>query len=97
MLNAIHSRCNIRSFDLSAWRIQKRQKWPVIIYLHGVGGQGDYLEILKAHGLPKLLAHRDNFPFLVVSPQCPSQEGWSTELLSVLLDHVAVQYRIDEQ
>ena len=74
MLKAIHSDTTYDHLIYLPGEYKTRQKWPVIIYLHGVGGQGDYLEILKAHGLPKLLAHRDDFPFLVVSPQCPSPE-----------------------
>jgi len=95
MLKAIHSDKTYDHLIYLPEEYNERQKWPVIFYLHGVGGQGDYLEILKAHGLPKLLEHRADFPFLVVSPQCPPQEGWSTSLLSDLLDHVAMRYRID--
>jgi predicted peptidase len=95
MLKAIQSDETYSHLIYLPAEYKARQEWPVIFYLHGVGGQGDYLEILKAHGLPKLLDHRDDFPFLVVSPQCPSHEVWSTELLSVLLRHVAEQYRID--
>src|SRR5208337_2956590 len=95
MLKAIHSDETYSHLIYLPEEYKARQEWPVIFYLHGVGGQGDYLEILKAHGLPKLLEHRDDFPFLVVSPQCPPHEVWSTALLSVLLGQVAEEYRID--
>jgi predicted peptidase len=72
-----------------------REIWPLIVYLHGAGGKGDYLEMLKAHGLPEVVESRHDFPFVVVSPQCPSDQEWSLPLLSIFLDHVAEGYRID--
>jgi poly(3-hydroxybutyrate) depolymerase len=36
-----------------------------------------------------------NFPFIVVSPQCPNGEWWSNEILSALLDEVMAKYRVD--
>ncbi len=72
------------------------RNWPVILYLHGIGAKGDYLEKLKAHGLPKLLDEREDFPFIVISPQCPENQEWSPALLGMLLDDVAVQYPVDK-
>lgn len=71
-------------------------KWPAIIYLHGVGGKGNYLEILKAHGLPEMIERIEGFPFVAVSPQCPPDQEWSLPLLSKLLDSVVEQFGIDE-
>ncbi len=71
------------------------EKWPLVIYLHGVGGKGDYLEKLKAHGLPEVLERRHYFPFVAVSPQCYPDQEWSMPLLSKLLDHVVEQYSVD--
>jgi predicted peptidase len=72
------------------------EKWPAIIYLHGIGGKGDYLEKLKAHGLPEMLDRRDDFPFIVISPQCPSNREWSLYALSALLRRVVEEYKIDD-
>src|SRR2546430_10797248 len=36
-----------------------------------------------------------NFPFIVVSPQCPSGEWWSNEILAGLLDEVMAKYEVD--
>src|SRR5579862_4399137 len=53
------------------------KKWPLILFLHGSGESGDDLEKVKTHGPPKLVAHGKEFPFIVVSPQCPSPRvGW---------------------
>ena len=31
------------------------QKWPLILFLHGAGERGDYLELVKVHGIPKIV------------------------------------------
>ena len=39
-----------------------------------------------------------DFPFVVVSPQCPAGEIWTdTEAIDALLDRVIRDYRIDQQ
>jgi predicted peptidase len=49
------------------------QKWPLVLFLHGIGERGADLELLKDHGIPKMIAQGTDFPFLVVSPQCPEE------------------------
>ncbi len=71
------------------------RSWPVILYLHGIGAKGDYIEMLKAHGLPKYLEGHKDFPFITVSPQCPDDEDWSSDKLDRLLDEFIEDYRID--
>lgn len=48
------------------------KKWPVILFLHGVGecGNGDLARV-KTHGPPKIAESRSDFPFIVISPQLP--------------------------
>jgi predicted peptidase len=78
--------------------------WPLLLFLHGLGECGNNeLERVKVHGPPKLVEVRRDFPFVVVSPQCPPQPGglkdiptaWRPELLIQLVDHVMAQVRID--
>jgi predicted esterase/sugar lactone lactonase YvrE len=74
-------------------------KYPLIISLHGIGESGDALWTLKSEGLPSLLDGKNTFPFIVVSPQCPSTTEWyydRTDLkLSRLLDSVIARYPVD--
>lgn len=51
-------------------------KYPAIIFLHGIGERGSDLQILKKEGLPKILDGDKNFPFIVISPQCPATTEW---------------------
>ncbi len=77
----------------------RKKQWPMILFLHGSGERGDNLETVKIHGVPKIIEGRDNFPFIVVSPQCPQGErwsnGWAIETLNALLDEIIKNYSID--
>lgn len=73
------------------------KRWPIIVFLHGAGESGSDLEKVKVHGPPKLIAQGKEFPFIVVSPQCPSiREWWNRETLNALLDDVLEKYKVDE-
>lgn len=73
------------------------KRWPVLVFLHGAGESGSDLEKVKVHGPPKLIAQGKEFPFIVVSPQCPStREWWNRETLNVMLDDVLAKYKVDE-
>jgi len=69
--------------------------WPTILFLHGAGERGDNLELVKKHGPPKIVEQNENFPFIVVSPQCPKDGWWSNDVLIALLDEVVAKYRAD--
>jgi predicted peptidase len=73
------------------------QKWPLILFLHGAGERGDDLELVKKHGIPKVVEERQDFPFIAVAPQCPEGEWWpeKTRILSALLDEVMAAYAVD--
>jgi predicted peptidase len=72
-------------------------EWPLLLFLHGAGERGTNLARVSAHGPPRLAQQRPDFPFVVVSPQCPRGQSWSSEILTALLDEVVLKYRIDQQ
>lgn len=80
----------------AAYRQNRRQRWPLLLFLHGAGERGSDLTQVKKHGPPKFLDERPDFPFIVVSPQCPAGEWWDTTVLSALLDEIIAKYRVDE-
>ncbi len=73
--------------------------WPLLISLHGMGERGDDLEQVKLNGPPKLIAEGRDFPFIVVSPQCPDTSFWpvETEGLGALLDELCMTLNVDER
>lgn len=79
-----------------AYDEDKDKKWPVLVFLHGSGERGSDLEKVKIHGPPKLIAKGQDFPFIVVSPQCPDGQRWSPQLLGGMLDEVIAKNRVDQ-
>jgi predicted peptidase len=80
---------------------ESKNQWPLMLFLHGAGERGDDLEKVKIHGPPKLIAKEGReFPFVIVSPQCPEDGWWSSEtqieMLDALLNHIVHRYRIDQ-
>jgi predicted peptidase len=77
---------------------KEKKKWPLLMFLHGSGERGDDLEKVKVHGPPKLIAQGKEFPFIVVSPQCPENTRWASqiEMLNALLDDVVANMPVDE-
>jgi predicted peptidase len=71
------------------------QRWPLVLFLHGAGERGSNLNVIKVHGPPLLVSEGRKFPFILVSPQCPSNSSWNTAELSDLLDEIEAKYRVD--
>lgn len=71
------------------------RRWPLVLFLHGAGERGSDIKKVAAHGPPKLVQNGREFPFILVSPQCPAGERWSDEVLLGLLDHVIKHHRVD--
>jgi len=74
---------------------KQRKEWPLVLFLHGAGERGTNVELVTQHGPPKLAAEGRQFPFILVSPQCPGDEYWSVSVLKALLDGILAKYRVD--
>lgn len=74
---------------------ETKEAWPLVLFLHGSGERGDNLELVKKHGPPKLVAEGKEFPFVLVSPQCPAFQDWQPVELSALLDEIVEKQKID--
>lgn len=75
---------------------ESKDKWPLILFLHGAGERGDNLDRVKVHGPPKLIAAGQKLPFIVVSPQCPKERWWNAVELTALLDEIVEKHNVDE-
>lgn len=72
-------------------------RWPLILFLHGAGERGDDLTLVKKHGIPKVVEEQKDFPFIAVSPQCPSNTIWCDHIdaLDQLIDDVLSTHLVD--
>jgi predicted peptidase len=77
---------------------ENNKKWPLILFLHGAGEIGDNIEMLRVQALPRVIEAKEDFPFIVVSPQCPTGSSWHSEFTSLdeLLQYTLESYNIDE-
>jgi predicted esterase len=77
------------------------QKWPVLLYLHGAGERGNEINKVKAWGPTKYVETKGDLPFIVISPQCPSNKRWNDEIMQVTLknltDQLTQEYRVDQE
>jgi predicted peptidase len=75
---------------------QPYRKWPLLVYLHGKSRRGYNLEKLKKYGPPYLVSKGWDFPFIIVSPQCPPDRIWDTDdWFPPLYSGLLSKYRID--
>lgn len=55
----------------------RHKTWPVILFLHGIGERGDDGVLQTDIGIAHAIRHHvDNFPFIVVMPQCRKDRHW---------------------
>ena len=71
------------------------RQWPLLLFLHGRGESGDVIELVKKNGPPKMIEFGREFPFIVVSPQCPAEQDWSVDVLNMLLGEMTSHYKVD--
>ena len=66
-----------------------------MVFLHGAGERGEDLELVKKWGPPKLVQAQRDFPFVLISPQCPKGIYWNTDHVNQLIDQTIKDHRID--
>ena len=74
----------------------KDGKFPLLIFLHGSGERGTDISLVKKHGPPKMVEEQDNFPFYVLSPQCPTGQRWDALGVKALIDKIVKDNPIDK-
>ncbi len=75
---------------------QKSKRWPLILFLHGAGERGTNIWKVAVHGPPKIVKDKPDFPFIVVSPQCPAGQMWDDNVLLALVDEMMANYRVEK-
>ena len=86
---------NYLLFLPKAYEPKGEKKWPLMIFLHGAGERGSELKKVAVHGPPKLVQSQPDFPFIVVSPQCPENQMWSNDVVLALMDEILATHQVD--
>ena len=79
----------------------ENSRWPVILYLNGLGKNGsDGIAPLRDGLAPVIWESRTAFPFLVVFPQCTEGGSWlghgpDAERALAILDVVSREFPVD--
>jgi predicted peptidase len=76
-----------------------KAKWPLLVFLHGIGERGLDPNIIRNFSLPKYIDEGLNIPFIVYAPQCPDLHAWPDLTDSILAGTKATigKYPIDEK
>jgi predicted peptidase len=73
------------------------ETFPLILFLHGAGERGTDLWKVATHGPSHVVTTNADFPFIIVSPQCPEGQHWDTESLLALLADIKKRYAVDKK
>jgi len=71
------------------------KRWPLILYLTTGSENGTDLQRVRQSSLCLVIENGKQLPAVVISPQCPPGETWSSRALCHLLDDMTAKYRID--
>ena len=83
------------------------RKWPLVVFLHGMGERGDDGRRQAEVGIGKAIRqHPERFPCLVVMPQCSISTTWTSSKnrkgapaskhIDAAIEHVIEKYNVDE-
>jgi predicted peptidase len=74
---------------------------PVILFLHGRGESNGPLSIVAKWGPPRMAARGENLTYILISPQCPREDRWSSETqqqrVMKLLEAMTLKFNGDKQ
>ncbi len=92
-----HFKLDYLLFLPEGYTAKGEKRWPLILFLHGAGERGTNIWTVATHGPPKIAGSNPDFPFIVVSPQCPEGETWPDDTVLALLDEVLRKHAVDPQ
>jgi len=79
----------------SGYEREPSRRWPLVVFLHGMGERGGDIQRLRRTGLPRAVERRGNLAYVLVAPHCPDGTVWQPKLLGRLLDGVLESQRVD--
>lgn len=103
-MQAMNLKCNNGDISFGYFlyvpKNKDNEKLPLIVFLHGAGERGNGttdLEKVKVHGLPKYVAEGNEYPAIILAPQCPEGRVWNNLIFALkeLIDNVIDNYNVD--
>jgi predicted peptidase len=91
----LSAKVNYLLFLPKGYSAKAERRWPLILFLHGAGERGTDIWKVATHGPAKNVNGETDFPFIIVSPQCPEHQVWSNDVLLALLDEITAKYAVD--
>lgn len=91
----LSAKVNYLRFLPKGYSAKAERRWPLILFLHGAGERGTDIWKVATHGPAKNVTGETDFPFIIVSPQCPEHQVWSNDVLLALLDEITARYAVD--
>lgn len=73
----------------------QKDKFPLMVFLHGSGERGTDLELVKNHS-PFTYQDLIKSPIAILAPQCPEKVWWDTESLYQLILEISKKYNVDQ-
>lgn len=80
----------------AAYERDVARKWPLVVFLHGIGERGENVQQVRRVGLTRHVERRaGGAPYVLVAPQCPPGKAWEPAPLGRMLDQVLAEHRVD--
>ncbi|WP_276497366.1 prolyl oligopeptidase family serine peptidase [Pontibacter litorisediminis] len=82
-LDAYQRKVYVQGNDTLPYRIlypnnfDPKEKYPLVLVLHGAGERGNDNESQLVYGASRFLEEQEQYPAIVVFPQCPKDSYWS--------------------
>lgn len=82
-LDAYERKVYVQGNDSLPYRIlypknfDQKKKYPLVLVLHGAGERGTNNEAQLVYGAKRFLDEQEQYPAIVVFPQCPKDSYWS--------------------
>jgi len=76
-----------------------KKKWPLIIFLHGMGERGSDGVLQTQVGIgPAIQKNPERFPCIVVMPQCPKTSVWNDrhDIIAETIARSLADYNVDK-
>ncbi len=73
----------------------KADTWPLVVYLHGAGERGNDPQTLVPRGQFLTSSIPQEFPAIVLVPQCASERSWQPADVADLVETACRDYQID--